>query len=122
MTSTTSVVNSNPISSSILVLTVVSEQEESTLSLSLSPPAPLAAQSSRSGAGQDKMQGQAFALKVDPDAPQKEAAFRQDLNVRLVCPDCADDSQLVEEFSSGDLVCGNCGEPSCAASTSPVSE
>lgn len=56
------------------------------------------------------MQGQAFALKVDPDAPQKEAAFRQDLNVRLVCPDCADDSQLVEEFSSGDLVCGNCGE------------
>ncbi|KWU45029.1 transcription initiation factor IIB [Rhodotorula sp. JG-1b] len=55
------------------------------------------------------MQAQAFALKVDPDAPQKEAAFRQDLNVRLVCPDCADDSQLVEEFSSGDLVCGNCG-------------
>lgn len=53
---------------------------------------------------------QAFALKVDPDAAAKAEEFRQDLNVRLVCPDCRDNSHLVEEFSSGDLVCGNCGE------------
>lgn len=56
------------------------------------------------------MQAQAFALKVDPDAPAKADQFRQDLNVRLVCPDCGDNGQLVEEFSSGDLVCGNCGQ------------
>ncbi|POW04306.1 hypothetical protein PSTT_10490 [Puccinia striiformis] len=43
----------------------------------------------------------------NPQAP-KEAAFRQDLNVRLICPDCKC-ARLVEEFSSGDLVCGSCG-------------
>ncbi|GAA5836497.1 hypothetical protein JCM9279_000407 [Rhodotorula babjevae] len=52
---------------------------------------------------------QAFALKVDPDAPTKEDQFRQDLNVRLECPDCRDQGNIQEEFSSGDLVCGNCG-------------
>lgn len=52
---------------------------------------------------------QAFALKVDPSAPAKAEEFRQDLNVRLTCPDCGDTGQVIEEFSSGDLVCGNCG-------------
>ncbi|GJN93394.1 hypothetical protein Rhopal_006449-T1 [Rhodotorula paludigena] len=52
---------------------------------------------------------QAFALKVDPDAPAAPQEFRQDLNVRLTCPDCGDQTELMEEFSSGDLVCGNCG-------------
>lgn len=52
---------------------------------------------------------QAFALKVDPDAPTKDDQFRQDLNVRLECPDCRDQGNIQEEFSSGDLVCGNCG-------------
>ncbi|BGP00446.1 transcription initiation factor IIB [Rhodotorula toruloides] len=52
---------------------------------------------------------QAFALKVDPSAPTKAEEFRQDLNVRLTCPDCGDAGQVIEEFSSGDLVCGNCG-------------
>jgi transcription initiation factor TFIIB len=33
-----------------------------------------------------------------------------DLNVRLVCPDCKiDPPNLVEEFASGDIVCGTCG-------------
>ncbi|KAI5477493.1 transcription initiation factor TFIIB [Pseudohyphozyma bogoriensis] len=51
-----------------------------------------------------------FALRADPTRPAKEEAFRADLNVRLVCPDCQDDQvQLVEEFGSGDLVCGGCG-------------
>ncbi|KAG0140816.1 hypothetical protein CROQUDRAFT_725958 [Cronartium quercuum f. sp. fusiforme G11] len=47
----------------------------------------------------------AFASRK-PQA-QKEAVFRQDLNVRLGCPDCRS-CTLVEEFSSGDLVCGTC--------------
>jgi transcription initiation factor TFIIB len=56
-----------------------------------------------------------FALKLDPAAAaalaaQKAAEFHQDLNVRLTCPDCKDDTDLLEEYSSGDLVCGNCGE------------
>ncbi|GAA6020443.1 hypothetical protein JCM11491_000248 [Sporobolomyces phaffii] len=56
----------------------------------------------------------AFALKLDPAAAaalaaQKAAEFHQDLNVRLTCPDCKDDTDLLEEYSSGDLVCGNCG-------------
>ncbi|GAA5876519.1 hypothetical protein JCM16303_003566 [Sporobolomyces ruberrimus] len=55
-----------------------------------------------------------FALKLDPAAAaalaaQKAAEFHQDLNVRLTCPDCKDDTDLLEEYSSGDLVCGNCG-------------
>ncbi|OAV87749.1 hypothetical protein PTTG_00598 [Puccinia triticina 1-1 BBBD Race 1] len=44
----------------------------------------------------------------NPQAPKEAAAFRQDLNVRLICPDCKC-ARLVEEFSSGDLVCGSCG-------------
>lgn len=50
-----------------------------------------------------------FQLKRDPNAPVEPEAFRQDLNVRLTCPDCGDAGSLVEEFSSGDLVCGGCG-------------
>ena len=64
---------------------------------------------------------QAFALKVDPDAPTKDDQFRQDLNVRLECPDCRDQGNIQEEFSSGDLVCGNCGPSlplSCSSSSS----
>lgn len=56
---------------------------------------------------------QPFARRADPlQGPAKEQ-FRADLNVRLVCPDCQDDNvQLVEEFASGDLVCGGCGKSS----------
>jgi len=33
-----------------------------------------------------------------------------DLAVRLVCPDCRDETpNIEEEFSSGDLVCRGCG-------------
>lgn len=39
-----------------------------------------------------------------------KASFGPDLAVRLICPDCKDPNpNIVEEFSSGDLVCGNCG-------------
>lgn len=39
-----------------------------------------------------------------------KASFGPDLSVRLVCPDCRDPNpNIVEEFSSGDLVCGGCG-------------
>ena len=54
-----------------------------------------------------------FALRVDPFAAPKEEDFRQDLNVRLTCPDCGPvNPSLIEEFGSGDLVCGNCGKQS----------
>jgi len=31
------------------------------------------------------------------------------LSVSLMCPECNDNLNIVEEFSSGDMVCGNCG-------------
>lgn len=39
----------------------------------------------------------------------KEEPFRPNLNVTIMCPECKDDSNIVEEFASGDMVCGNCG-------------
>ncbi|KAJ3186564.1 transcription initiation factor IIB [Gaertneriomyces sp. JEL0708] len=43
-------------------------------------------------------------MPIEPQVPQ------QDLNLRLVCTDCRDPvPNIVEEFSQGDLVCGNCG-------------
>ena len=47
-------------------------------------------------------------------APQQKTAapptFGPDLAVRLICPECRDPNpNIVEEFGSGDLVCGNCG-------------
>lgn len=39
-----------------------------------------------------------------------QPTFGPDLAVRLICPDCRDPNpNIVEEFSSGDLVCGSCG-------------
>ncbi|SCZ87527.1 BZ3500_MvSof-1268-A1-R1_Chr2-2g04993 [Microbotryum saponariae] len=56
------------------------------------------------------MSMQAFALRADPNGPAAQQDFRQDLNVRLICPDCQDENvNLIEEMSSGDLVCGECG-------------
>lgn len=41
---------------------------------------------------------------------QQPQTFGPDLAVRLICPDCRDPNpNIVEEFSSGDLVCGTCG-------------
>ena len=40
----------------------------------------------------------------------KPKQFQPNLNVKLLCPDCKiDPPQIVEEFASGDLVCGDCG-------------
>jgi transcription initiation factor TFIIB len=36
--------------------------------------------------------------------------WNQDLNLHMICPDCKEyPPNLVEEFSSGDMVCGSCG-------------
>jgi transcription initiation factor TFIIB len=43
-------------------------------------------------------------------AVQNEEPFRLNLNVSLMCPECKDGMNIVEEFSSGDMVCGNCGK------------
>ncbi|KAF7981698.1 hypothetical protein HWV62_32268 [Athelia sp. TMB] len=43
-------------------------------------------------------------------AKMAQPTFGPDLAVRLICPECRDPNpNIVEEFGSGDLVCGNCG-------------
>lgn len=50
-----------------------------------------------------------------PDVPsnaaiEEEEEWRQNLNVQMMCPDCQEfPPNIVEEFSSGDSVCGSCG-------------
>jgi len=45
-----------------------------------------------------------------PALTREEKAWSEDLNVTLMCPDCQENPpNLVEEFSSGDTVCGSCG-------------
>ncbi|KAI0126127.1 transcription factor [Xylariales sp. AK1849] len=40
----------------------------------------------------------------------QQGEYRENLNSKLICPDCRNDPPLlVEEFSSGDVVCGECG-------------
>lgn len=49
-----------------------------------------------------------FAAFADKAA--KDAEFREDLNNILMCRDCKEyPPRLVEEFSSGDMVCESCG-------------
>ncbi|KAF2671537.1 cyclin-like protein [Microthyrium microscopicum] len=43
-------------------------------------------------------------------AVEEEAVYQQNLNRKVICKDCQEDPpNLVEEYSSGDLVCGSCG-------------
>lgn len=52
---------------------------------------------------------QPFPLAQNLQQPTAQA-FAPDLAVRLICPECRDPNpHIVEEFSSGDLVCGVCG-------------
>jgi transcription initiation factor TFIIB len=56
----------------------------------------------------------AFSQPFPLAAPQLKTAqqpsFGPDLAVRLICPECRDPNpNIVEEFGSGDLVCGTCG-------------
>jgi transcription initiation factor TFIIB len=45
-----------------------------------------------------------------PTVSKEEDEWREDLNVTLICPDCKEyPPNIVEEFSSGDTVCGSCG-------------
>ena len=42
--------------------------------------------------------------------PAPPPVYAPDLAIRLICPDCRDPHpNIVEEYSSGDLVCGSCG-------------
>lgn len=55
---------------------------------------------------------QAFPLQAQAQQamPAQKQAFAPDLAVRLICPECKDPNpKIVEEFGSGDLVCGDCG-------------
>ncbi|KAF8639987.1 hypothetical protein AX17_001233 [Amanita inopinata Kibby_2008] len=52
---------------------------------------------------------QPFPLAA-PVAKSIQPTYGPDLAVRLICPECRDPNpNIVEEFGSGDLVCGNCG-------------
>ena len=52
---------------------------------------------------------QPFPLAA-PHLKAQQQTFGPDLAVRLICPECRDPNpNIVEEFGSGDLVCGNCG-------------
>ena len=52
---------------------------------------------------------QPFPL-AGPQNKDHQPIFGPDLAVRLICPECRDPNpNIVEEFGSGDLVCGNCG-------------
>lgn len=53
---------------------------------------------------------QPFPLAATQAAVPAAPTFAPDLAVRLICPECRDPNPaIVEEFSSGDLVCGTCG-------------
>lgn len=54
----------------------------------------------------------AYSQPFPLSAPTKEqpTVYAPDLAVRLICPDCRDPNpNIIEEFGSGDLVCGTCG-------------
>ncbi|KAK4103440.1 cyclin-like protein [Parathielavia hyrcaniae] len=52
----------------------------------------------------------AFAAFAAADKTSKDEEFKEDLNRILICPDCKEDPpNLVEEYSSGDMVCASCG-------------
>ncbi|KAI6146144.1 cyclin-like protein [Pisolithus tinctorius] len=52
---------------------------------------------------------QPFPLAAQAPKTQ-QATYGPDLAVRLICPDCRDPNpNIVEEYGSGDLVCGGCG-------------
>ncbi|RCI15504.1 hypothetical protein L249_3541 [Ophiocordyceps polyrhachis-furcata BCC 54312] len=47
---------------------------------------------------------------IPPGGEANSSGFREDLNNVLCCPDCKEiPPNLVEEFSSGDMVCQSCG-------------
>jgi transcription initiation factor TFIIB len=51
--------------------------------------------------------GEVYEEIMHQQAPEEWA---EDLNNKLICPDCREDPpNLVEEFSSGDTVCASCG-------------
>ncbi|EJD41890.1 cyclin-like protein [Auricularia subglabra TFB-10046 SS5] len=51
-----------------------------------------------------------FDFPLHAPATPAEPTYGPDLAVRLICPDCRDPHpRIVEEFSSGDLVCADCG-------------
>jgi transcription initiation factor TFIIB len=53
---------------------------------------------------------QPFPLAAPQNPKISQPSYGPDLAVRLICPDCRDmNPNIVEEFGSGDLVCGNCG-------------
>jgi transcription initiation factor TFIIB len=49
----------------------------------------------------------AFDRPAQPALVQE--LYRPNLNITLSCPECRTASNLVEDFASGDMICGDCG-------------
>ena len=53
---------------------------------------------------------QPFPLAAPQASQLPKNVFGPDLAVRLICPQCRDPNpNIIEEFGSGDYVCGTCG-------------
>ncbi|XXG98931.1 hypothetical protein Hte_005263 [Hypoxylon texense] len=49
-------------------------------------------------------------IPIEADSAEKKKEYEENLNRQLICPDCNEfPPNLIEEFSSGDMVCGSCG-------------
>lgn len=47
---------------------------------------------------------------LEPTAAPTRDEWREDLNVKMMCPDCkVYPANIMEDFSAGDTVCGDCG-------------
>ncbi|TFK25881.1 transcription initiation factor IIB [Coprinopsis marcescibilis] len=59
---------------------------------------------------EDQIFSLADSLREEEEAKGPRKAYGPDLAVRLICPECLKAvPNIMEEFSSGDLVCGDCG-------------
>ncbi|KAH7330110.1 cyclin-like protein [Rhexocercosporidium sp. MPI-PUGE-AT-0058] len=49
-------------------------------------------------------------MMAPPEKPSAASEWSENLNMTMICKDCKEvPPNLVEEFSSGDMVCGSCG-------------
>lgn len=82
----------------------------STVLPTLSPPAPAGTPGLTSSEALLASQAANRLALLGPIEKKKED-YRADLAIRLICPDCRNPSpNLVEEYGSGDVLCGDCGK------------
>ncbi|PWN19002.1 cyclin-like protein [Microstroma glucosiphilum] len=66
--------------------------------------------SARYAAARAERAAQAAGASAMLQAQNRKPTFTEARDIRLICPECREDPpDLVEAYSSGDLVCGSCG-------------